>query len=367
MENCIEQLSKDWALKKSNDDKFEAIIQLLRTILLEELISCSQTYYKSHEKMNYKAFSNAWLNDLVKNKRYLSVLYHYFLRKIPLIGEYLAERSKGIKVPKEYFVGPPFFYHFQLFSKVKSMDEENSGEYHQALSDLYYNMGEYEWIYDNLSDEESKFVFVELMLARLLQDPMIYFTLNNCSGVQYFEKSLINISDNKTEVFVDVGGYTGDTSLTFAQLYSDYKKIYLYEPSLRNYRKATRGLEGYNNIVFSNKGVSNSSGYIRFCENRSASCIDRTSKEVIETITLDEDIAEDITFIKIDTEGHEMNVLEGAKNHLIRNKPKIAVSAYHQYNDIWKIPRYINSVNTKYKFYLRHYSNNYSETVLYAL
>lgn len=50
------------------------------------------------------------------------------------------------------------------------------------------------------------------------------------------------------------------------------------------------------------------------------------------------------TVIKIDTEGHEMKVLEGAKVTLTRCKPKLIIASYH-YPDEWKyVTKYLTGM-----------------------
>ena len=71
----------------------------------------------------------------------------------------------------------------------------------------------------------------------------------------------------------------------------------------------------------------------------------------------------------MDIEGSEKFALEGSKR-LIENNSVLAVSVYHLAEDIWKIPLIIMNLNPNYKFYkffLRHYSDINTETVLYCI
>ena len=52
----------------------------------------------------------------------------------------------------------------------------------------------------------------------------------------------------------------------------------------------------------------------------------------------------------------------------IRNrKPKLAICVYHKAGDILEIPTFILQLRPDYQLYLRHYSFEQSETVLYAI
>lgn len=77
----------------------------------------------------------------------------------------------------------------------------------------------------------------------------------------------------------------------------------------------------------------------------------------IEVTTLDEDIKDKITLIKSDIEGFEQKAIEGAKNHIINDHPKLLISVYHSNEDLWKIPKMIHELSSDYKFYLRFNSS----------
>ena len=71
-------------------------------------------------------------------------------------------------------------------------------------------------------------------------------------------------------------------------------------------------------------------------------------------VTLDEDIKEKITTLKMDIEGFEQKAILGATNHIKNDKPKLLLSVYHNNEDLWKIPRMIEEICPGYKFYLRN-------------
>lgn len=62
--------------------------------------------------------------------------------------------------------------------------------------------------------------------------------------------------------------------------------------------------------------------------------------------------------IKMDIEGSEVKAIDGAKNHIIDDHPKLLISVYHNHEDIWKIPRMIEEICSGYTFYLRFYGSN---------
>lgn len=74
-----------------------------------------------------------------------------------------------------------------------------------------------------------------------------------------------------------------------------------------------------------------------------------------------------VTFLKMDVEGAEEEVLKGARNTIMQQHPRLAVSVYHKLSDIQTLPELILSYYPGYRLYLRHYSFSDYDTVLYAL
>ena len=75
----------------------------------------------------------------------------------------------------------------------------------------------------------------------------------------------------------------------------------------------------------------------------------------------------DISFIKMDIEGAELEALNGAKEIIMNQKPKLAISIYHELEHFWKIPLLLKSLVPEYKIYIRHHSTQQDDTVCYAV
>jgi hypothetical protein len=61
----------------------------------------------------------------------------------------------------------------------------------------------------------------------------------------------------------------------------------------------------------------------------------------------------------MDIEGGEQRAILGCKNHIQATHPKLAISVYHNNEDIWKCARMIDEIHPDYKFYLRYGGGNY--------
>jgi hypothetical protein len=92
--------------------------------------------------------------------------------------------------------------------------------------------------------------------------------------------------------------------------------------------------------------------------------------EAIESITVDE-IVENFgkfTYLNIDVEGAEKEMLQGAKNTLQQYKPKLCMAGYHRSEDIFSLVNKINEINDDYKIFLRHHPHiSFWDTNIYCI
>jgi len=187
---------------------------------------------------------------------------------------------------------------------------------------------------------------------------------------QYFDEDIFRFGKN--EVFVDCGGYIGDTAEEFIKRCENYNHVYVYEPLMENYIKCQSNLANYKNITIRQAGVGRIPTKMLFTGGGTSGSFVMTNQEdkdkTIEVTSLDEDIKEKITFIKMDLECFELEAIRGAAGHIRNDTPKLAVSLYHTVSDIWEIPKLINDINPNYNYYLRHYHSYQNwEYILYAI
>ena len=76
-------------------------------------------------------------------------------------------------------------------------------------------------------------------------------------------------------------------------------------------------------------------------------------------------------YIKMDVEGAEMHILEGAVNTIKKFRPSLAIAIYHGgelfMEDFYKVPIFINEILENYDYYIRTFSPWGGETVLFCL
>lgn len=186
---------------------------------------------------------------------------------------------------------------------------------------------------------------------------------------QYFDGDILHPTTEK-EIFVDIGCYDAATSVNFAKWCKGPSFVYAFEPDFRRIEECKRNLKN-NKIDYKliDKGVWKEDGTLHFSMTREMAFASEAEEGVdIEVTSLDEALGNDkVTFIKMDIEGCELQALEGAENVIRKNNPKLAISIYHRWEDIFEIPEIILKYYPNYKLYLRHYSVACYETVLYAL
>lgn len=181
----------------------------------------------------------------------------------------------------------------------------------------------------------------------------------------------------KGTAFIDGGCLNCRTSYLFVDWCDgDYSKIFAFEPdpiscSICERNLADREIRDFHLV---RAGLSDHDGEIIFrsglygCSHIMADNAANGENTVMVPITtIDETVgAERIGFIKMDIEGSEFNALHGAKHVIVRDKPLLAISVYHRAGDMLAIMDYLRCLVPEYRFWLRHYSIDIADTVLYA-
>jgi FkbM family methyltransferase len=235
----------------------------------------------------------------------------------------------------------------------------------EQQSDFLSNKIKYLNLYNALSDEPSKQLFIDLMRYRCTGDIANMNLYSIRPTEQYFE-DFLNLP--KDPVFIDGGGFDGDTTELFCKNYPQYRKVYLFEPSIINISKAKSRLKEYYNIVFIEKAISDKNEILNFNgESGMMSSVASNGGSTVIATTIDDEVKEKVSFIKMDLEGWDLNALIGAKSHIINDHPNLAIAVYHKTNHLWKIYDFVMSIRKDYKIFLRQYTEGNSETIMYFI
>ena len=172
------------------------------------------------------------------------------------------------------------------------------------------------------------------------------------------------------DIVLDCGTYTGNTSLYFSRKVGDAGHVYGFEAAPATFEKYRRNMSGKANVTPIQAAVCDFSGQTRFAGDAANAAI-REDGVTVAALSLD-DFCERrglarVDFIKMDIEGAEADALEGARRIIGKYTPQMAVSAYHQEDDIIRLPGLILDINPTYRFKLRHFSPVECETVLFCI
>ena len=233
----------------------------------------------------------------------------------------------------------------------------------QTREDLEQNSAQWERLTETLADAESRQVLEDVLRFRATGDPLAMARYSVRLRDQYFE-DFLHLGPG--EVFVDAGGFDGDTTEEFCRHCPAYGKVHFFEPSARNLQKARARLKDMRDIHYHEVGLSDAPGVLAFNPDAgSASAVIAAGVCQIPVITLDQQVAEPVTFIKMDLEGWELKALDGSRRHITETHPKLAIAVYHHPADFWRICEFALRLFRGYQVYLRHYTEGWSETVMY--
>jgi len=133
----------------------------------------------------------------------------------------------------------------------------------------------------------------------------------------------------KPKVIMDVGAHFGESALAYASRFPA-ANIFAFEPEAKNYQSLVANVAGLSQISCTKVamgdregrasiyGGSNSEAY-SLKPHRTLGYLEEVDVTTIDRFLFEKHV-EFIDFLKVDTEGHEMEVLKGAKNSLAKGK-----------------------------------------------
>lgn len=193
----------------------------------------------------------------------------------------------------------------------------------------------------------------------------------------YFNNDVVRLADE--EMLVDCGAYTGDSLEQFLASKASpaaLRVAYCFEPDPANYAQLEKTYGNHAAVFLYPLGAwfedatlnFESSDHPAMDSPRSARISASASCISIKAAPLDQVLAgKPVSFIKMDIEGAEKEALRGAARMLRQYRPKLAISVYHERDDIFRIPLLIEELCPGYRFHLRLFSRNFTETVLLAI
>ena len=187
------------------------------------------------------------------------------------------------------------------------------------------------------------------------------------SEYQYFPDFMTSGMTN-LRTYVDGGAYDGDT-IREAARYLKPERAVAFEPDPDNFARLAAAVASLAfPVTCFPSGLSDATQYLRASIGRGdATAIGYGGQDLMQVVRLDECLPNvPIDYLKLDVEGHELAVLAGAEKCLRRYRPRLALAGYHRWDDLWRIPRFIQRLELDYRIAYRIHAHNTFESVFYA-
>ncbi len=219
-------------------------------------------------------------------------------------------------------------------------------------------------VWQMLSDDESRDTFVKVL---------VYAVDGDASKIavsryrQYFHPLVRPVGG---DIVVDGGAYNGDTVLGVVGEVGKDVVIFAFEPEEENYRELVDNTKHLENCVTVRAGLWSASKRLKFRgKGVNGHVVDDGDGYFVDVVSLDSFFGgrEEIpTLIKMDIEGAEVEALKGAKDIIVRYKPKLQISVYHRTSHLWEVPLMLKEWVPEYKVFFGHHRMNWWDSVLYC-
>lgn len=191
-------------------------------------------------------------------------------------------------------------------------------------------------------------------------------------GPIYFREELFRLGKRGT--LVDCGAFDGDTLNLFLEVTaSSFDRIIAFEPDPDNFARLSGFVDTLpiairQRIMLHQAATGAVHERVKMEVGSGPSSHLGSGDSEVECLTLDSVLREvPATFIKMDIEGSELSALAGAQDSIRRDRPILAISAYHRQSDLWNIPLCIHELDPDYSFYLRPHMLEAWDLVCYAV
>ena len=175
------------------------------------------------------------------------------------------------------------------------------------------------------------------------------------------------------DVVLDCGACVGDSAI-WALSYGA-SAVHSFEPDALNLAALKNNVfrHGGGKIKIVPKAIGKETGAVRFIHDNS--CVGSKiageaafGAQTVPMASIDGYVKEHgiaPSFIKIDVEGNEPDALTGAKETLVKYRPRLAVCLYHRSSDMWEIPDLISGIAPEYRYWCRK-NHPAGEFILYG-
>ena len=207
---------------------------------------------------------------------------------------------------------------------------------------------EIEQAYSLLADEPSRRVF-KGALDFYYTGELKYLDQIESDKDEVFRK-ILRLKDER---YLDLGAYRGDTVDEFLRYTDGYESITAVEPNPKNFQKLCEHIADLEYATALHAGIADRVGTMTISKKAGRMPVLGDTNGVEIPVTTVDAIDCTPTYIKIDIEGMEHQMLSGAARTLRAMKPKLNLAAYHRTEDFFSLILRLHEINPDYRIYLR--------------
>lgn len=250
------------------------------------------------------------------------------------------------------------FYFYNSFGWEEGFDQE----YFSLYEDEFQNA--FELAQDDLSAE----AYSQYINSRIWKNPC--YVTSKCVVDGYFNNDVLSVTES--EALLEIGAYNGNIIRIFnKETNGRYSKIIAFEPDESNFATLEYNIKDLHDIELHKIGCWNKKAELSFCVDGTGKSnhIDESgqSKISIPVDAVDNIIGDrTVTFINIFYQTGIMEMLEGARKTIVRDKPKLIVGIGLRKEHAFMIPQYIKKLNPEYRLFYRFYGGVPSRFYLIA-
>jgi FkbM family methyltransferase len=220
------------------------------------------------------------------------------------------------------------------------------------------------------ADDLSRAVYLDNIRLRALGDRSWF--RKAAPEESYFLEDIFRVSP--ADVFVDCGAFDGDTIGGLLARQSDWAGIEAVEADPSNFAKLKAYVQTLDStqqarIHLHECAIGAKHGMVQFEDSGlSGSTMKNEGGIAVKLMPIDGLFSSTpVSILKMDIEGSEIDGLIGARQVIARDKPILAVCAYHRQDDICTLPILMHDIDPEYRLYLRTHGGDGIQTVAYAV
>lgn len=221
-----------------------------------------------------------------------------------------------------------------------------------------------------LDDEPSRKVYDALIGMRTRLSIAFAEQVKSPWREEYFDRAFVR--PEQAARFVDAGAASGDTLHRLEANFAPVEQAWLFEPELPAYYEALKSVSDRPSVWVFNMGLDEAPSRVTYQPELSYDIAGELSSDVPATITsyiqgvpLDAVVQGEVGLFKLDIEGMEAAALRGARVIIKRDKPTLAVCAYHRSDDFWRLMDEVSAIRPDYRIGIRLYADILEDITLY--